>query len=218
MTHCRASTLSLIFLVTTTVLAGCGGGDTGSASRTARDLLDALVVEQSIDDGSYDRLLFGNDYVDADNDCEDTRDEILIRDSQRAATGKCEVDSGYWQSDYEAFSASEASEIEVDHLVALKEAWISGASEWSEDRLERYFNDLDFEFSLSLMSEKLNQAKGSKDPSTWLPAQAICEYVVRWVAVKYRWNLSVDADEKSKIEEILSEPCGETRVNVTIAE
>lgn len=208
----------IVFSLTAISFSGCGRSDTSSTSRTARDLLDALVVEQSIDDGSYERPSFGDDYVDADNDCEDTRNELLIRESQRATTGKCEVNTGYWQSDYEAFSASEASEIEVDHLVALKEAWISGASEWTDDRRERFFNDLDFEFTLSLMSETLNQSKGSRDPSSWLPAQATCEYVVRWVAVKYRWSLSVDADEKLRIEEILSEPCGETRVDVTIAD
>lgn len=214
----HAALLMFAFPMIAISLSGCGRSDTSSTSRTARDLLVTLVVEQSIDDGSYERPSFGDDYVDADNDCEDTRNEILIRDSRRGTTGKCEVETGYWQSEYETFSASQASEITVDHLVALKEAWISGAREWSEDRLKRYFNDLDFEFSLSLMSKALNSEKGSNDPSSWLPAQATCEYVVRWVAVKYRWNLSVDADEKSKIEELLSEPCGETRVDVSIAD
>lgn len=212
-------TATLLSLVVAAVsLLSCGKSDPTSDTRTARELLAELVVTQASDDGSYERPLFGEGYADADNDCQDTRSELLVRDSQQTTTGRCNIETGYWQSEYESFSTSEASEITVDHLVALKEAWISGASEWPKERLERYFNDLGFEFSLSLMSKTLNGTKGSSDPSSWLPARAICEYVVRWVAVKYRWNLSVDDDEKAKIEEVLNETCGNTRVAVSLAD
>ena len=189
-----------------------------STPLTANEILEELVVTPPSDTSTYSRELFGDNYVDVDGDCRDTRDEVLVRDSERTTTGQCQIQTGFWKSEYESFSTEDASELTIDHLVALKEAWISGASDWSEDRRQRFFNDLGSSFSLSIMSRSLNSEKGENDPGTWLPAQSLCTYVVHWVAVKYRWTLAIDRDEKSAILEVLDGSCGETEIDVEVAD
>lgn len=210
--------VSAALFVSFLVGAGCGTSDAETAGITARQLLQELQVSQPDTRNAYSRDKFGDDYVDADSDCENTRAEVLQRDSKQRTTGSCKIFSGLWQSDFEPFSTSLASEITIDHLVPLKEAWTSGASEWSTERRSQFFNDLGFIYSLSLMSQKLNSEKSSSDPSSWLPTQEVCSYAVRWVAVKYRWNLSIDKAEKDSLDEVMSGACGGERVSVVVAD
>jgi hypothetical protein len=112
-----------------------------------------------------------------------------------------------------------ASEIQIDHLVPLREAWDSGAALWSKDRRVSFANDLSFVGSLSTMSSRLNGAcktcKSDKDPAEWLPEWNQCLYAQRWVAIKHRWDLSIDSAEKRVLSRLLSGKCGEARLSVT---
>jgi len=130
------------------------------------------------------------------------------------------VNSGRWLSVFDGRIHLLASQVQIDHLVPLREAWDSGASLWSKDRRVSYANDLDFAGSLSAMTSALNGncielCKSDKDPTQWVPQTNRCLYAQRWVAVKYQWDLSIDSAEKRVLSKLLSGKCGEARLSVT---
>ena len=95
----------------------------------------------------------------------------------------------------------QAQAIQIDHVVPLAEAWISGAARWSPARRERFANDLD---GLVASDGPTNASKGASDPAAWRPRQAYqCDYGRRWIAVKARWDLGVDASEVAALRELL---------------
>ena len=205
-------------LLAQSLVMGCAQSPNNSSPQIARDYLSTLKVSTEDFSKPYSRELFGDEYRSDKDDCRDTRQELLLRDSKLETTGLCKILTGLWQSPFESFSTTLSSEITVDHLVALKEAWVSGASSWTPERRDHFFNDLDFEYSLSLMSKSLNSEKSWFDPASWLPEQSVCDYVVRWVAVKYRWGLSVDQEEKEVLTRTLSGACGDTEMSVATAD
>ena len=91
-------------------------------------------------------------------------------------------------------------------MVALKEAWDSGAAGWTADRRQSYANDLGDPRSLRAVSASSNLSKSDRDPSDWLPPATgfRCTYATEWVAVKVRWRLSVDATERSTLQALLA--------------
>jgi len=99
------------------------------------------------------------------------------------------------------------SDLDIDHLVPLKEAHISGAHLWTATRREQYANDLSDPDSLIAVSNSANRSKGAKDVAQWLPTNEAfhCEYVKRWVGVKDRWGLNLDRVEADAVETLLLE-------------
>ncbi|HEX7474251.1 MAG TPA: HNH endonuclease family protein, partial [Candidatus Limnocylindrales bacterium] len=95
----------------------------------------------------------------------------------------------------------DSSKLDIDHVVPLAEAWDSGAYRWDAARRRAFANDLGVSWSLIAVSAASNRSKGDKDPAEWLPPLASyrCQYLAVWVAIKTRWNLAVDAAEKSAI-------------------
>lgn len=167
----------------------------------------------------YDRDKHFGNWRDDDRDCLDTRAEVLVRDSLiPPIIKKCLVVSGRWYSVFDSRVHSSAADVQIDHLVALREAWDSGASLWSKERRLNYANDLGYSGSLSAMTTSLNnnskKGKSDKDPAEWLPPKSQCIYAQRWVAVKYRWSLSIDRAEKQALSRLLSGQCGEMIANV----
>ena len=165
--------------------------------------------------GGYDRDLFG--YPASFGGGCDTRAMILQRDSLSPAqidAAGCTVVAGDWYSVYDGVTYDQPSELEVDHVVALKEAWDSGAWQWSIPRLEAFANDIDDVRSLRAVSSHTNRSKSDKDPSNWLPPNAddVCRYVGDWVAIKARWHLSIDTSEYGRIRNVLRGPCAGWRV------
>ena len=191
------------------------------AQATYRQTLSLLEVAPEHSVAKYDRTKHFGNWRDEDRDCLDTRAEVLIRDSLISPSLKgCRVDSGRWLSVFDGRTHLLASQVEIDHLVPLREAWDSGASLWSKDRRVSYANDLDFAGSLSAMTSALNGnckklCKSDKDPTQWAPQTNRCLYAQRWVAVKYRWDLSIDSAEKRVLSKLLSGKCGEARLSVT---
>ena len=95
----------------------------------------------------------------------------------------------------------QAQAIQIDHVVALSEAWVSGASSWSDRRRLRFANDLDV---LVAASGPVNASKGSHDPAAWRPKKEYqCVYATRWIGIKHRWGLAVDASEVRALVEML---------------
>jgi hypothetical protein len=190
------------------------------AQTTYRQTLSLLEVAPEYSVAKYDRIEHFGSWRDEDKDCLNTRAEVLIRDSLiTPKLNGCRVISGQWMSIFDGKVLMRASEIQIDHLVPLREAWDSGAALWSKDRRVSFANDLSFVGSLSTMSSRLNGAcktcKSDKDPAEWLPEWNQCLYAQRWVAIKHRWDLSIDSAEKRVLSRLLSGKCGEARLSVT---
>jgi len=165
-----------------------------------------LRIEPERGDG-YDRDLFRH-WVDADGDGCDTRKEVLIAESlEPVQTGSsCAILSGRWYSIYDNTETTDSSRFDIDHVVALKEAWDSGAWNWSAEQRRQFANDLSQPFFLIAVSASSNRSKSDRDPAEWLPTNTgyRCEYVRIWVQVKRAWNLSVDQAEHDAIRNTLA--------------
>lgn len=174
---------------------------------TNAHLLTLLEVRPEVTSPAYDRSFFRH-WVDVDNDCQDTRVEVLVREDRSGARHACRAFTGSWSSWLDGRTFTSSRSLDVDHLVALKEAWVSGAHAWSPSRREAFANDLGYEWSLRAVSASSNRSKSDRDPARWLPMRAVrCEYVSRWMAVKYRWGLAVDQRERAAILTILDGEC-----------
>jgi hypothetical protein len=133
--------------------------------------------------------------IDAGRNCRDTREEVLAAESLVAVHG-CEIQVGKWRSYYDGVVTRDSTGFDIDHVVALAEAWDSGARRWTADTRKRYANDLGDRRTLVAVSASSNRSKGDRDPAEWMPELANCTYVTRWVAVKIRWRLTVNPAEK----------------------
>ncbi|MEG9247991.1 excalibur calcium-binding domain-containing protein [Arthrobacter sp. Soc17.1.1.1] len=186
------------------------------ATTTSNALFQELPYSGSAPAG-YDRSLFTH-WTDDDGDCQDTRQEVLIAESLTPVTlssNGCSVISGQWYSTYDNQYWSNPSDVDIDHFVPLAEAYRSGASAWSPQQRQAFANDLSYSPTLVAMTDSLNQSKSDGDPNEWLPpvASTQCAYVQNWVAVKYRWGLSMDDFEARIIFSILSyNGCGDAAV------
>lgn len=152
----------------------------------------------------YERELFRH-WVDADGDCRDTRDEVLAAESKKQVGDACDVSTGRWFSYYDRETWTRSSDVDIDHLVPLKEAWDSGARAWNADTRERYANDLGDPRTLVAVTDNVNQSKSDRDPAEWLPTYGVCTYVVQWTAVKTRWALTVDRAEKATLKRLAAD-------------
>ena len=204
-----AALLTLLVSATLAVPAPVGAATSAAkackTNNTKLGLLTALdcvaVVDEHI--GGYKRSLFKH-WVDANGNGKDTRAEVLIAESlvsvQFSSTGKT-VSTGKWLSLYDGETWTKASDVDVDHVVALAEAWRSGAWKWSSSRRQSYANDLGVAWTLRAVTDNVNQSKSDDDPTYWLPPleSANCVYLTEWVAVKIRWKLTVDAEERQSI-------------------
>lgn len=155
----------------------------------------------------YNRDLF-NHWVDADGDSCDTREEVLIAESRSQAQVDpygCKVLAGDWFSVYDGLAFSDPSELDIDHVVALAEAWDSGASGWDTARRRAFANDLDRPEALVAVSASSNRSKSDLDPGQWKPTReaAWCQYARDWVTVKKAWDLSADQNEVDDLKVML---------------
>lgn len=173
-----------------------------------------LLTTAPEDRTGYDRDLFRH-WIDADGDGCDTRREVLIAEAVVAPTvgGGCSLIGGEWRSAYDGLVLTDASQLQIDHVVALAEAWDSGASAWTADRRMRFANDLEVSWSLIAVSGASNQSKSDHDPAEWLPPDAgdLCPFASAWIAVKVRWQLSVDGLERDVLTGLVNE-CPATRM------
>jgi hypothetical protein len=165
----------------------------------------------------YDRALFQH-WIDADGDGCSTRNEVLLAEADDPPTvsGTCTLSGGRWFSYYDRVSWTSTSDLDIDHLVPLAEAWDSGARTWTSTVRRDFANDLGDYRSLVAVTDNVNQAKGDQDPGTWLPQYDRCRYLREFVAVKHRWRLTVDSAEKAAMTSLASS-CATTTITVTLA-
>lgn len=179
----------------------------------ALDVLAVMVIAPEYSTG-YQRDLFPHWTV---TDGCSTRDRVLIEESTSFAQVDpfgCRVVAGDWVSPFDGAMWEDPAEIDIDHLVALKEAWESGAWAWTEAERRAFANDMDDPRPLNAVTGSVNQAKSDLDPPRWLPprAEARCRYLADWIAVKARWQLTMDAAEMSFLRSYLTANCTGLRV------
>ncbi len=140
----------------------------------------------------YNRKEFKH-WIDEDGNCLNTRAEVLkTRSLKEVSISNCRVTSGLWLDYYYDEALVSASSIDIDHIVPLKEAWISGANDWSSERRSQFANDTE---NLVITNLKYNRQKGAKTPLEWLPVDKAyaCKYIKEWLNIKKKYNLSISS-------------------------
>ncbi|WP_405816226.1 HNH endonuclease family protein [Streptomyces sp. NBC_01390] len=173
------------------------------SAATARTYLASLTVKAENRTG-YDRDLFPT-WITISGTC-NTREYILKRDGSNVVTDSaCASTSGSWYSPYDGATWTAASDLDIDHLVPLAEAWDSGASAWTTAARQGFANDITRP-QLIAVTDNVNQSKSDKDPAEWMPSVTSyrCTYVRAWVQVKYYYGLSVDSAEKTALTSYLA--------------
>ncbi|QAS54743.1 HNH endonuclease family protein [Halobacillus litoralis] len=175
----------------------------GTPSKSAaQSQLDTLTVIPEDSMSGYSREKFPHwDYKG--NGC-DTRQLVLQRDADYYS-GDCPVTSGKWYSYYDGVTVYDPSDLDIDHVVPLAEAWRSGANDWSTQKREYFANDLNGP-QLIAVTYSTNRSKGDQDPSTWQPPRysSHCGYAKWWINTKYSWDLSLQSSEKSALQSMLN--------------
>jgi len=179
-------------------------------SADARSILSSIKVENEYQTG-YKRKLFIH-WADLDGNGCDTREEVLMRDSvskPQVDSYRCYVVAGDWVSPYDGAKLGDRGDVDIDHVVALKEAWDSGAWAWSESQRKAYANDMTDRRTLIAVTDRVNVSKSDKDPSNWMPPLRSywCTYLADWISVKARWGLSMDQSEFGRINNLLASDC-----------
>ncbi len=179
------------------------------AVSTPTQMLSKLSVKAE-SSSTYSRSSFKH-WIDADGDSCNTRYEVLISESTKKVKigSKCKLTGGTWASKYDNVKTTDPSKFDVDHFVPLKEAWQSGAHKWNASTRTAFANDLSFAGSLIAVSASSNRSKSDRDPNNWMPTnnKYHCVYIANWIAVKYRWSLTVDSKEKTFLSSQLKK-CG----------
>ena len=142
----------------------------------------------------YNRDDWG-DWDDEDNDGLNTRHEVLARESLvKPVISNNRVISGKWYDKFTGKYFTNAKDLDIDHLVPLKNAHISGASNWSKEKKNEYYNYMKNENHLVAVSKGANRSKGDKSPVEWLPPneEYQCEYVREWYKIKTDWGLTIE--------------------------
>ncbi|WP_304451003.1 HNH endonuclease family protein [Nocardiopsis sp. YSL2] len=181
--------------------AAASASDTDQASAW----LDEIRIEEEEDPPGYDRAMFPH-WSTVGDGC-NTRETVLARDGRDVeADDECRAVSGSWDSVYDGESFTDAGDLDIDHMVPLKEGWRSGAHAWTTEEREQFANDLERSPQLWAASASSNRSKGDADPSDWMPPSEDfhCEYVAAWIEVKHEWDLTVDPDEEAALREVLS--------------
>ncbi|MFF0944420.1 excalibur calcium-binding domain-containing protein [Kocuria sp. CPCC 205300] len=160
----------------------------------------------------YDRAGLLGGWIDADGDCEDTRHEVLNRDLDDVVSADgCTVDSGVLDPDpYTATTINfvrgpaTSSEVQIDHVVSLGNAWTTGARNLTQDQRVELAND---PLNLLAVDGPANQSKSDKPADEWLPDNVDfhCEFVAIQIAVKAKYELWVTAPEKAAMTEVLAD-------------
>lgn len=216
------SSLVVCALVAFVVLGGVHrSGETGPpavSAQTALAQLATLAVREPAPHAGYARERFGDGWVDTDRNGCGTRDDVLARDLldvvHGSGSGGCVVTSGELLDPYSGerlhFVRGRATSerVQIDHVVALSNAWQTGAQGWDTERRTAFAND---PLELLAVDGSLNSAKGDGDAAAWLPPAADyrCRYVARQVAVKATYGLWVTPAEEDAVARVLSTCPGE---------
>ena len=165
----------------------------------------------------YDRLKhFGSWIVDPrENTCKTTRAKVLIRDSKTEVEmnpNGCSVKSGTWYDPSVDQTFTNATFMEIDHFVPLKNVYISGAWKWTPAQRCLYFNYMGNSIHLVPFNKTENRIKSDNTPERYMPPEQNyrCEYLNRWLTVKAIWKVAINPNEAAAIvDHIKRENCDE---------
>lgn len=147
----------------------------------------------------YSRAKFTH-WAEQGNKC-DTREVVLKRDGTDVKQdSECKAVSGTWKSLYDGVAVTEASKMDIDHIVPLAEGWRSGAAGWDAARRKAFANDLTHPQLLSVTAAT-NRSKGDQSPDLWQPPDKAswCQYGRAWTTVKSTYGLTVTEAEKKML-------------------
>ena len=181
---------------------------TTADSLIAKDVLENLAVQPKYHQQKYYRKLFYDDWGTNSGGCS-MREVILNRDLTDTKLKGCKVQSGTLNDPYTGQTIqflrgqNTSSAIQIDHVVALSNAWATGA--YALDADTRYALSQD-PLNLLAVDGPANQEKLDQDASTWLPSNESfrCQYVARQISVKYKYHLWVTPEEKSAMQKVLA--------------
>ncbi|WP_233507532.1 HNH endonuclease family protein [Spongiactinospora gelatinilytica] len=222
----RKNRMAAVMALAAVALAGCAGvearGDLpdekpGGGSKIdvqqSQDELAGLTVKGRAPMTGFDRDEFGPAWADVDRNGCDTRNDILKRDLEnetfKKGTHDCIVLTGTLKDPYGGktieFERGQKTsmEVQIDHVVALADAWQKGAARLAEAKRRELAND---PLNLLAVDGPLNSQKGAGDAATWLPPRRAyrCDYVARQIDVKVKYDLWVTQAEKDAMARILS--------------
>ncbi|MDZ4084304.1 MAG: DUF1524 domain-containing protein [Bdellovibrionales bacterium] len=174
-------------------------------NRTEEELLAAIP--------KYNRVEMFGGWVNenAPENCLNTRAEVLMRDATStdkikfSSQNPCQVFKGEWNDPYSGKTYKLAKAVQIDHVVPLKNAYKSGAYQWTKDRRCHYANYLREDNHLLAVSGHENMSKGDAGPERYLPPneEYICEYVHNWLKIKATWSLGFTPNEALAVLETL---------------
>jgi len=183
-----------------------------ASTKTAVAVLETLAVKGRAPKTGYERSQFGPTWSDVDRNGCDTRNDILYRDltskTYKSGTQNCVVLTGVLSDPYSGEKISfvrgvgSSMDVQIDHVVALSNAWQTGAFKLTYDKRLALAND---PMNLLAVKGRLNSQKGDGDAATWLPPRKDirCAYVAQQIVVKAKYKLWVTSAEKAAMVALL---------------
>jgi hypothetical protein len=173
------------------------------SSTNYRKMVESLKVKGKFSKVYYKREFFGKPWFDIDNNNCDTRNDILKRDLKDSIVSNqdsCTVLSGFLKDPYSGKEVTftrgikSSFDVQIDHIVPLADAWLSGGDQLNRGLLLTFANDPD---NLIAVSSASNYQKGYSTPDKWSPkSDYFCTYLNKYVAVKYKYKLTVSKNER----------------------
>ena len=182
--------------------------DLTTSTPTPTTSLTIAVAPIPADISEYSRSQWKH-WVDENGDCQDARQEALISESLVEVTfeseRKCRVATGRWYGAFAGIYVETPGDLDIDHLVPLKNAHDSGGWAWSSDRKQEYANYLGDLDHLIAVTKGANRSKGAKGPEDWRPPDEgyWCQYATDWTEVKMEWGLTMTQRETEAVIEML---------------
>jgi hypothetical protein len=164
------------------------------------DYPQLTISEISSSIPEYDRDDW-NHWIDENGDCQNTRHEVLIEETLETVTytndSYCSVSTGKWYGSYTGQYYYNASELDIDHFIPLKNAHQSGGYNWSSEKKEEFANYRLDPNNLIAVNLSANRSKGARGPDEWKPSNTEywCEYAYDWIRIKDYWNLTATQAE-----------------------
>ena len=193
--------------------AAMGQAPLEASTKTAVAVLETLAVKGRAPKTGYERSQFGPTWSDVDRNGCDTRNDVLYRDltskTFKSGTQNCVVLTGILSDPYSGEKISfvrgvgSSMDVQIDHVVALSNAWQTGAFKLSYDKRLALAND---PMNLLAVKGRLNSQKGDGDAATWLPPRKDirCAYVAQQIVVKAKYQLWVTSAEKAAMVALLA--------------
>jgi hypothetical protein len=192
----RRVCLVILAMVLCLPVAGAAASGAPAWLKLALTDLPQLQVKPALPMTGYSRAKFGPAWEDVDDNGCDTRNDILVRDLKQVVfkSGKCVIATGTLHDPYTGSTihfvrgVATSTAVQIDHVVALADAWRTGAAKWTTARRLSYAND---PAVLLAVDGPANEAKGDDDASQWLPPKKSfdCRYVARQIAIKIKYDL-----------------------------